>query len=511
MDNPEYEKFLLGIADKVGELVAVSENRKRFEQHSCDLGKKHAAYLKAWKRGAKQMPLEPLSRFLSILAYDKDNPDEPLRPKIDEALVYYYFMLATIHDKMRDEGYIPIHNDAYAKQLAKSVWPIIENLCVDRQCIIKDAFNCVKADLTAKTPAESKVTSINHVGKMIPPTVEKKYESPIDPKGNFLQKLHRTAKEVEGRLLLQENKDVFLTKLKTFNDLESKFQSALTKAREAAKADPNLRYYGDEEPEKSESQRYLYKKGWEIEQYNLLEIWPGVFWRRPDEELPSGSEERDRAIEKHWKAAELEPRLQNYKKGPPKKDWLWERRSRKICFWRPMLPFNPSGYLSKFSTSFLVGSPPKDEPPNTETRLVCEYALLAVIYDFALDVDACDRLCSADESWPSQLWENLSNPLTLEDFDNLGMILSMIDTVFRHVKTDLDKLPAETGQETPKKHGRPRKYTISKLKMVRASCDKYYEKLKDKKGAWNKAAKEHNIKSGKAAEMACRRYLKQNK
>ena len=150
MDNPKYENFLSDKADKVGELVAVLENRKCFEEHSCDLGKKHAAYLKACKRGAKQMPLEPLSKFMSVLAHDKDDPDEPPRPKIDEVLAYYYFSLATIHDKMRDEGYIPIHNDTYAKQLAKSVWPIIENLCVDRQHIINAAFTYVKVDLAKK-------------------------------------------------------------------------------------------------------------------------------------------------------------------------------------------------------------------------------------------------------------------------------------------------------------------------------------------------------------------------
>jgi len=150
MDNPKYEYFLLGIADKVAELVALRENRKCFEQHSCDIGKKHVAYLKAWKHEAKQMPLDPLSRVMDVLDYDKDNHGELPRPKIDEALAYYYFSLATIHDKMRNEEYTPIHNDRSAKQLAKSVWPIIENLCVDRQFIIKAAFKYVKADLAIK-------------------------------------------------------------------------------------------------------------------------------------------------------------------------------------------------------------------------------------------------------------------------------------------------------------------------------------------------------------------------
>jgi len=132
----------------------VPENRKRFEQYSCNLGKTYAVYLKAYKRGAERMPLDPLSRFQSVLTYDKDNPDEPPRPKIDEALAYYYFSLATIHDKMRNEGYIPIHNDTYARRLAKSVWPIIENLCVDKQHIITTAFNHVEAN-PAQKPVET--------------------------------------------------------------------------------------------------------------------------------------------------------------------------------------------------------------------------------------------------------------------------------------------------------------------------------------------------------------------
>lgn len=201
MNNPEYEKFLLDIADDVAELVALSENRKRFEQHSCDLGKKQADYSRARKRADKQwktalakplpdrisylkskgwnqvelkpdltpvdvyfsgktgwkppeMPYDPLSGFLSVLTHDKDIPDVVPRPKIDEALAYYYFSLATIHDKMRDEGYIPIHNNSEAKQLAKSVWATIEKLCVDRQFILKTALDHVEADL-AKKPAET--------------------------------------------------------------------------------------------------------------------------------------------------------------------------------------------------------------------------------------------------------------------------------------------------------------------------------------------------------------------
>jgi len=196
MDNPQYEYFLLGIAEKVAELVTVPENRKRFEQRSCELGKKQAAYSQAMKRVDTQwkialkkplpeqtsylkrkgwnqvkkkvrsspmnvysfsknhwkfpkMPTEPLLTFLSVLAGEL--PEAPL-PTIDKALACYYFSLATIHDKMREGDYIPIHNDTYAKQLAKSVWPTIENLCVDRRFIIKTALDNVEANLAQEPP-----------------------------------------------------------------------------------------------------------------------------------------------------------------------------------------------------------------------------------------------------------------------------------------------------------------------------------------------------------------------
>lgn len=58
------------------------------------------------------------------------------------------------------------------------------------------------------------------------------------------------------------------------------------------------------------------------------------------------------------------------------------------------------------------------------------------------------------------------------------------------------------------KQGRRRKYTAAKMKKVHDSFNKYYRESNDTKGAWNRAADEHGIKSGKAAEMACRRYLK---
>lgn len=63
-----------------------------------------------------------------------------------------------------------------------------------------------------------------------------------------------------------------------------------------------------------------------------------------------------------------------------------------------------------------------------------------------------------------------------------------------------------------RKNKKRSKYTIELLKRVRAAFDRRHDNGMDVKGAWNEAAEDFGIKSGKATEMACRRYLKkQNK
>ena len=111
-----------------------------------------------------------------------------------------------------------------------------------------------------------------------------------------------------------------------------------------------------------------------------------------------------------------------------------------------------------------------------------------------------------------QAIERGDNP-PLELIELRSKITYLIGTLEHTAKAFTEKAEQESKavKEPPKKRGRPKKHTVSQLKEVRASYDKYYKEIKDKKGAWNKAAKEHKIESGKAAEMACRRYLKQNK
>jgi hypothetical protein len=73
--------------------------------------------------------------------------------------------------------------------------------------------------------------------------------------------------------------------------------------------------------------------------------------------------------------------------------------------------------------------------------------------------------------------------------------------------------PVKTGQNTtPAKRkgklGRPVKYSEKKIERMERRYTELVKKLLDKKAVWNTIAEEENISSGKAAEMAVRRWRK---
>lgn len=71
---------------------------------------------------------------------------------------------------------------------------------------------------------------------------------------------------------------------------------------------------------------------------------------------------------------------------------------------------------------------------------------------------------------------------------------------------------AEPTKTNNKVNSRGKKYSPEIIKAMRKVYDKHYSTHKDAKAAWNNVAENFNIKSGKAAEMACRRAeRKQNK
>jgi hypothetical protein len=74
-------------------------------------------------------------------------------------------------------------------------------------------------------------------------------------------------------------------------------------------------------------------------------------------------------------------------------------------------------------------------------------------------------------------------------------------------EADLASIKQKSGRNKKR-----RKYTVEQLRRVQATFDHRHDGGMDVKRSWNEAADAFGIKSGKAAEMACRRYLKkQNK
>ena len=79
-------------------------------------------------------------------------------------------------------------------------------------------------------------------------------------------------------------------------------------------------------------------------------------------------------------------------------------------------------------------------------------------------------------------------------------------------KADLASTKQNGEKAKSKGRGRPQMYNEKFLQRVYATFEQKYQKRGHKQQAWQETAEEHNLKSGKAAEIACRRYLKkQNK
>jgi len=107
---------------------------------------------------------------------------------------------------------------------------------------------------------------------------------------------------------------------------------------------------------------------------------------------------------------------------------------------------------------------------------------------------------------------NVRDPTPLSWEDIIAHCKQYLRRQRDRVKADLaGKKPVHRKHKTKKKRGRPPKYTPKKIQAIKEKHD-HYAKSMDDKAAWHKAAEDEGIKSGKAAEMACRRYLhKQNK
>ena len=208
--------------------------------------------------------------------------------------------------------------------------------------------------------------------------------------------LTKVASSVHELIQDQTNRKEFQEQLRGFRNLRDKFARALQEAQEAALADPKLRYDYDDVRDQDKDPPLPPVEGYEVERHHVL-------------------------------------------KTPPK------------GFWRPKLPFNPNGWLSRFQSTFLgLLDPPAEEPRDRDQMLACEYALLAAIHDEGLDIPACDRLSDSNQDdWVESLWIGVCQQGTTQDA--IGMLpyrQKYIETALSNVKTNLAERAAETQQRT---------------------------------------------------------------
>ncbi|MHC4573356.1 MAG: hypothetical protein ACYS76_04380 [Planctomycetota bacterium] len=237
-------------------------------------------------------------------------------------------------------------------------------------------------------------------------------------------------------------KKLCLKQLADFREMRNSFRHALQRAQKKAKDNPDLRCY-DEDAEPP-------IEGYELEKANPLRLWEGGFWRRPDK--------GDKAIEKDWKTAQGNTRLRKYEMGPPEAGWVWQKRARRIGFWRSKLPFNPDAWLQTFRSktmAFFYGLPP-EEPPDSKARLLCDYALFAALYDYheGLGTPPCDRLTDNEkDDWAEQLCDDVLAVLGADDWETLGDRATQIEFALERVKADLEehgRRPQPNGKGTIK-------------------------------------------------------------
>jgi len=198
-------------------------------------------------------------------------------------------------------------------------------------------------------------------------------ENVMDEQG-LVKFLVSKAEDIDAAILEKANRNFFDEQITAFCRLREEFQQEVKKAQEAAEDNPELRFSDDD--------------------------------ARPPEEgmMP----------EEHYVL-----------ETPPKGFWRWE------------LPFNPDAYLVRFEAeSMNLLDLPEEEPPNEEIRLACESALWAAIYDDALEVPACDRLCKDNNEWPP-FWLNVSTVAMGGDQATLDQRVVQLKRAYRHIMAKL--------------------------------------------------------------------------
>jgi hypothetical protein len=237
------------------------------------------------------------------------------------------------------------------------------------------------------TRKETDYTAQEQISKHIKePTETRQYP---EGHGEFLAEVARSVHELVQN---PSTKKWFQDQLSTFRTLRDDFAVALKEAQQAAIADPTLRYDYDDVRDKDKAPPDPPKEGYEVERHHVLDT-------------------------------------------PPK------------GFWRPKLPFNPDGWLSRFQCQWLgMVHPPAEEPRDKAQMLSCEYALLATIHDEFLDIPRCDRLTDSNQDdWVEVLWLRVCDEGATQD--DIGMRpyrQKYIATALSDVKADL----VEKGRKT---------------------------------------------------------------
>ena len=187
----------------------------------------------------------------------------------------------------------------------------------------------------------------------------------------------------------------FARQIDALRKLKDRFESALRKAHKAAQDNPKLQ---DKDSQPGDSYEWVCRDATDIASLNADNIKPGGLVY-----VPQG----------------VEP----------------------TCFWSPELPFDPVTWLRRFYACPRPGEclphKPK-QPENSSQRLVCEYALLGVIHDEALNLPKCDRLVSFDRDiWAGLLWTEVSRFGHGEKRADYNGRKNRIQLALQHVKAGL--------------------------------------------------------------------------
>lgn len=159
--------------------------------------------------------------------------------------------------------------------------------------------------------------------------------------------------------------------------------------------------------------------------------------------------------------------------------------------------------------------------PIDAEKLICSYTFLSAIHDKYIKEKPIffDELYynQNPQHWVVKIEQRCDcfNAISGGYFGSVKDTQAWILRALADVKADLaivrgEKKEHETGRGC-KKRGRKKKYTIKQAKEMKNMYERVYTEKGDSKGAWSEVAEYYDIKSAKAAEQVCRRYLKKNK